>query len=284
MSLAESPAMAAAAAGVEQVREYWNRRPCNVRHSPREVGTREYFDEVEARKYLVEPHIPGFADFDRWKGKRVLEIGCGIGTDSINFARAGADLTVVDLSEKSLELCRRRFEVFGLKANFFAGNAEELATFVPAGRFDLVYSFGVIHHTPHPERVLEQVQSFCHPGTELRVMLYAKWSWKVLAIVLGHGAGRFWRARELVRTYSEAQVGCPVTFVYSRRELDDLFSGYQLRHAEKDHIFAYEIKRYVNYEYRRVWYFRWMPESMFRWLEHRLGWHWLVRATPKNAV
>jgi len=68
------------------------------------VGTKQYFDEVEARKYFVEYHIPGFAKFARWRGKKVLEIGCGIGTDTINFARAGAQVTTVDLSGKSMEL------------------------------------------------------------------------------------------------------------------------------------------------------------------------------------
>src|SRR5947207_1828450 len=68
---------------LERVREYWDQRPCNVRHSLKPPGTREYFDEVEARRYFVEPHIPAFADFGRWVGKRVLEIGCGIGTDTI---------------------------------------------------------------------------------------------------------------------------------------------------------------------------------------------------------
>src|SRR6266516_3795090 len=101
---------------LSEVRAFWDRRPCNIRHSPRRVGTREYYDEVEARKYFVEPHIPGFAQFERWRGKKVLEIGCGIGTDAVNFARQGSDLTAVELTERSLEVCQRRLEVYGLTA------------------------------------------------------------------------------------------------------------------------------------------------------------------------
>src|SRR6267142_6227097 len=96
---------------VDKVRNYWDLRPCNIRHSTKEVGTREYFDEVEARKYLVEPHIPRFAEFERWRGKKVLEIGCGIGTDTINFARHGAEVTAVDLSRQSLQVACQRAEV-----------------------------------------------------------------------------------------------------------------------------------------------------------------------------
>ena len=139
------------------VEKYWDDRPCNIRHSSSKIGTRQYFDEVEKRKYFVEPHIPGFAQFKRWGGKKILEIGCGIGTDSVNFARAGADLTLVELSEKSLEVCKKRFETYGLKANFYSGDAEELSSFVPVESYDLIYSFGVIHHTPHPEKVFEEI-------------------------------------------------------------------------------------------------------------------------------
>ena len=71
---------------ITAVRDFWNARPCNIRHSPKEVGTRDYFDEVERRKYFVEGHIPAFAEFSRWKDRKVLEIGCGLGTDTISFS------------------------------------------------------------------------------------------------------------------------------------------------------------------------------------------------------
>src|SRR6202140_5537973 len=118
---------------IDEVREYWDRRPCNIRHSTKEQGSREYFDEVERRKYFVEPHIPHFAEFPRWRNKRVLEIGCGIGTDTMNFARNGAQVTAVDLSEKSLEMAHKRAEVFGLSNSirFFNGSGEDLTSVLP---------------------------------------------------------------------------------------------------------------------------------------------------------
>jgi ubiquinone/menaquinone biosynthesis C-methylase UbiE len=267
---------------IEAVRDYWNRRPCNIRHSPKPVGSREYFDEVEARKYLVEPHIPGFAQFERWKGRKVLEVGCGIGTDSINFARAGANLSVIDVSEKSLAVCRERFDVYGLQGNFYHGNAEHLSEIVPVQPYDLIYSFGVIHHTPHPENVFAELRKYCGPQTELRIMLYTKWSWKVLWIIATYGRGAFWRADELVSRYSEAQTGSPVTYYYSFADVRRLLNGYEIASISKEHIFPYRIDRYVNYEYDRVWYFKLLPPPVFRWLERNFGWHTLIVARPKG--
>jgi 2-polyprenyl-3-methyl-5-hydroxy-6-metoxy-1,4-benzoquinol methylase len=265
---------------IDAVRSYWDRRPCNIRHSPKPVGSREYFDEVEARKYFVEPHIPGFAQFERWKGKKVLEVGCGIGTDSTNFARAGADLTAVDLSEKSLAVCRQRLDLYGLQGRLYQANAEELSQVVPVENYDLIYSFGVIHHTPHPERVFDELRKYCGPRTELRIMLYSKWSWKTAWIVATYGRGAIWDAERLIARYSEAETGCPVTYTYSFDEVRRLMKGYDVVELSKDHIFPYVIPKYVKYEYEFVPYFRWMPRPMFRALEKRLGWHTMIVARP----
>jgi len=270
---------------IQDVRKYWNDRPCNIRHSPAEIGTREYFDQVEARKYLVEPHIPVFAEFERWRGKKVLEIGCGIGTDTINFARSGAEVTAVDLSAKSLELARKRAEIFGLadRITFVEVNAEELSKFVNPQKFDLVYSFGVIHHSPHPRKIIKQIREhFVGDDSVLKLMVYYRYSWKVLWILLTHGKGRFWKLDEEVARNSEAQTGCPVTFTYSKKTARELLGNkFEITDAEVEHIFPYRIKDYVKYRYVREWYFRFLPDSVFRLLEKHFGWHLCISAEVK---
>lgn len=265
-------------ATVDSVRDYWNARPCNIRHSTAEVGTRQYFDEVEARKYFVEPHIPLLAEFERWKGKKVLEIGCGIGTDTVQFARAGAHVTAVDLSDASLALTRKRLDVYGLDATLYQANVEELTKSVPVEEYDLVYSFGVLHHTPHPERAIAQLREYMGKGSELRIMLYYRWSWKALGIFLRYGRGKVWRFDDIIAVRSEAQTGCPVTYTYSKKSVARLLSGFRIADIWIDHIFPYRVPDYVKYNYRRAWHFRLMPRPMFRWLEQHMGWHLCLTA------
>lgn len=252
---------------IQTVKSYWDSRPCNIRHSTLPVGTKEYFDEVEKRKYFVEPHIPEFAQFERWKGKRVLEVGCGIGTDTINFARAGASVTAVDLSGESLKLAKQRAKVYGLEEqiSFYQANAEELASFVPVTNYDLIYSFGVIHHTPHPSRAVAQIRQYMGPTSELKLMLYAKNSWKNIMIEAGFDQ-------------PEAQSGCPVAFTYTADEIETLLQGFKILQVSQDHIFPFVIEKYIKYEYEVVPWFSSMPKDMFSTLERRLGWHMLVSA------
>lgn len=270
---------------ISRVSDYWNARPCNIRHSPKPVGTREYYDEVEARKYFVEPHIPRFAQFERWRGGKVLEIGCGIGTDTISFARAGARVTAVDLTEKSLEVARQRARVCGVedRVRFIQADAERLTESVPIEEYDLIYSFGVIHHTPHPGAVLDQLRRYAGPGTTVKIMVYNRWSWKVLWVLFVYGKGRFWKLNDLIATHAEAQTGCPVAYSYSRAQGRQWLAdhGFEATAVAVDHIFPYRIPEYVKYEYKKVWYFRMLPRTVFRAMERAFGWHLCLTARPR---
>lgn len=269
---------------VEKVQNYWNARPCNIRHSPSPVGTRQYFDEVEARKYFVEPHIPLFAEFDKWKGKKVLEIGCGIGSDTMNFARAGAQVTAVDLSTESLALAKKRAEVFGFdNITFYQANAEQLSDFVPVERYDLVYSFGVIHHTPHPERVIEQIHKYMDKDSMFKMMVYHRASWKVFWMLLKYGRQQGETLDELIARYSEAETGCPVTYSYTVETVKPFLKGFKVIDTKIDHIFPYSIPEYRNYQFRKVWYFRYLPKALFRWMEQHWGWHLCVTAKQSDV-
>ena len=196
-------------ATIDDVKKYWDDRPCNVRHSSKEIGTKEYFDEVERKRYTAEPHIPLFADFPAWKGKKVLEIGCGLGTEAINFARHGADYTGTDLSIESLTLAQNRFKVYNQKGRFFQGNAENLSSFVNVEKYDLVYSFGVIHHSPNPNLIIDQIYKYMDDSTILKIMLYAKNSWKNYMI-------------DAELDQPEAQYGGPIANTYTEGEVSDL--------------------------------------------------------------
>lgn len=252
---------------LNQVRDYWNRRPCNVRHSTEPIGTQAYFDQVEARRYANEPHNFTFPEFDKWKGKRVLEIGCGIGTDAINFARAGADYVGIDLSEESVKLCKKRFEVFGLPGRVLVANAEELDKVLAGEKFDLIYSFGVIHHAPTPQKIVNCLPSLLAPGGEVRVMLYAKDSWKNILINAN------W-------DQPEAQDNCPQAVTYTKPEAEDLFFNAGFAHArvEQDFIFPWNIEHYVKYEYVKQPWFEAMPPELFKIMEKALGWHLMITA------
>jgi len=251
-----------------KVEKYWDRRPCNIRHGTAPLGTRRYFEQVEKKKYRVEPHIIGFSEFHKWKSKRVLEIGCGIGTAAASFAKAGADYTGIELSKKSLDLAKKRFEVLRLKGRFYLGNAEELSRFLPRQKFDLIYSFGVIHHAPRPEKIVAEARKYMGPRSEFRLMLYAKNSWKAIMIEAG-------------LDQPEAQAGCPIAHTYSERDIRALLQGFRILEMRQDHIFPYVIPHYRKHWYVVQPWFRAMPRAMFQALERKLGWHWLVRARLK---
>jgi len=189
-----------------------------------EVGSQSYFDQVESERYRQEPFIRDFADFDRWRGRRVLEIGVGMGTDFIQFARAGAILSGIDLTETGVTLVRRRLENEGLTASVAVGDAEHLE--FPDASFDLVYSWGVLHHTPKTEQALSEVRRVLSPSGEARIMLYNRHSWLALAWWGKHAAlhGRPWLS---FRSVLANDMESPGTQAFTEREMKEMFSGFR---------------------------------------------------------
>ena len=158
-------------ANIADVKGFWNANPCHSRLS-QETDRRRYFEEISRRRYQGRDwHVPVVAKFDSFRGKDVLEIGCGIGTDGIEFARNGANYIGVDLTPKSTELAAERFALFGVPGRFEVANAEERLPFAD-NSVDHVYSFGVIHHSPTPEKIVREVYRVLRKGGTLTVMLY----------------------------------------------------------------------------------------------------------------
>lgn len=270
---------------IEKIKKFWDERPCNLRHSDKPVGTKEYFDEVEKRKYFVEPHIPTFAEFGKWKNKDVLEIGCGIGTDSINFARNGANLTIVELSPKSLEICKKRFDVFDFEANFIEGNAEKLDDLLPSGKqYDLIYSFGVIHHTEAPYKVIEGARKRLKPDGELRIMLYSKYSFKMFDFMHEIDEWDFSKMTEIIQHYAEAQTGCPRAFTYTFEDIRCLLDGFEILEIKKDHIFQYSIPDYIKKQYVVRDAFKNMSQADYEEMCREMGWHTLIKARLRENI
>ena len=242
---------------IEDVRDFWERRPCNIRHSDKDVGTIEYFKEVSFKKYYVEPHILDFADFQNWEGQNVLEIGCGIGTAAQSFAENGAIYTGIDISPTAIDICMDRFQVLNLSGHFEVQNCEDLKV---AQKYDLVYSFGVLHHTPDITKAITNIYNILKPGAIFKLMLYAKNSWKNMCIEEG-------------LDQPEAQSGCPIANTYTHDDVYMLLKDFHEIDIVQTHVFPYKIEPYRRHEYIKHEYFEYMPPNVFSCFEKNLGWH-----------
>lgn len=154
----------------DRVRAFWQEHPCGTKFADAPPGTRRFYELVEDHRYTKEWHIPIAADFQSTSGLKVLEIGCGLGTDGAQFAKAGAHYTGIDLTEAAVDLARKRFELFGLPGTFQTADAENLD--FADNSFDLVYSHGVLHHTPDTAGAVNEVHRVLRPRGRAMVMLY----------------------------------------------------------------------------------------------------------------
>ena len=160
-----------------QVQDQWNQDACGSHYvEEAEENTLDWYLEAERYRYgTYAPWMHKVMEFDRHRGHKVLEIGAGMGTDLAQFAKHGAICTDLDLSKGHLEHARRNFALRGLKADFHHGDGEVLP--FEDNSFDVVYSNGVIHHTPNTVQAVQEIRRVLKPGGKAIIMVYAENSW-----------------------------------------------------------------------------------------------------------
>ena len=258
-----------------RTREQWGANPCGAHAAGNlEAGTREYFDAIEDYRYNSDaPWLKDAVGFDHFQNKRLLEVGFGTGTDLLQFARAGAVVTGVDITPRSIEIARRRFDVYGQRGEFLIGDGENLS--FPDESFDVVYSFGVLHHTPDTQRAIREVHRVLRPGGKAIVMLYHRSSlfyWGGLALKRGILQGKLLRhsMAEIMSLHVEysAADARPLVKAYTRAEARRLFSDFS--------DCEITVNQLTRRELRPIG--RTLPEPVFNWLAQSFGWNLLIKA------
>ncbi len=256
----------------DDVRQFWNSDPCGSRYLK---GGDDL--ETHARtRYSLEPHIPEFAKFASARGLKVLEIGVGMGADYLEWLKAGAHATGVDLSSESIERARRRAEMCGFTPDLQVADAECLP--FPDNSFDVIYSYGVIHHSPNTARCLREAFRVLKPGGQARIMIYHHASLVGIMLWLRYGLLTGKSLRRTVFDHLES----PGTKTYTRAEAHALmseFSNVSVRQvfSPGDLLLNQPSARFRSAIYRWIW--RIYPRWLMKRLARRLGLFLLISAT-----
>jgi SAM-dependent methyltransferase len=175
---------------IDEIRRYWNTRIHDLEMTDAPVGTLAFFDDLDEYRFDKLRYLPGFVDFAGFAGRRVVEVGCGIGTDLVRFARGGARATGIDLSSTAIGLARQNFALHGVTADgLVVGDGECLP--VGDAAFDVVYAHGVVQYTADPGALIRECHRVLKPGGTAIFMVYNRRSWlmalsKVMKVPLEH--------------------------------------------------------------------------------------------------
>lgn len=259
-----------------RAREQWSQDPCGAEYNrEHELGTREFFDAVERHRYSeYAPWMPRLMEFENFRGARLLEIGCGMGTDLLQFSRGGARCIGIDLTPRSVEITRHRFKLYDADGSFMISDGENLP-FADAS-FDVVYSNGVLHHTPDTAGAVREVHRVLRPGGTAKVMLYHRHSlnyWVEIILRRGLLGAEFLRGRSAEEIMSRViefsdHEARPLVKVYSRRQARALFEMFKDVKVEVEQLTRAEL-RVLS---------RLVSDSMFERLRGSIGWNVIVTA------
>jgi len=245
------------------VKAYWDSKPCG---SLEPVARKAEFFQTHAElRYLREPEIVPFAGFEKSRGQQVLEIGVGMGADFVRFAKAQAKICGIDLSPRSLGLALRNARINHISPTLLNADGE-LLPFADES-FDLVYSWGVLHHTSNIERALLEIHRVLRPQGECRLMLYHRLSLVGLQCYIRYGLGKL-RPFTPLSMLIAAHIESPGTKAYTVREVKSLLGKF-CKVEVRPIVTGYDV---------RFGRRRFAPRWMLRLIPDRLGWFLLVHA------
>ncbi len=264
----------------KKVQEFWEKNPCGSDSSELTGDRKKYFQKIEDYRYQQEPFIHSFTQFTRYRNKKVLEVGVGMGTDFIQFCRAGAKTHGIDLTDQSIKIVGERLCLEGLEANIQKMNAEVIP--FESNFFDLVYSFGVIHHAENPQKIINEIYRVLKPRMEAKIMLYNRYSWVSFQYYLKYGLFACYPFKKLddIMWHYRESLG---TKVYSKKEIFKLFKKFSnidintvLTTSDYVHDKAYkarmENKGTVNKLFIALW-----PGFLVKLMGNKFGFYHLIK-------
>lgn len=260
----------------QKARDQWSQDPCGAESDrDSEFCTRQYFDEVERVRYQeYAPWMPELMGFNEFAGARLLEVGCGMGTDLLQFARGGAVCTGIDLTPRSIAITRQRFALYEQRADLLIGDGERLP--FANETLDVVYSNGVLHHTPDTAGAIRELHRLLKPGGTAKVMIYHKNSlnyWGEMMLHRGVLRGELLRGRspeEIMSTWVEYSEhgGRPLVKAYTREQAHELFREFREIRIEVEQLLRSEIPLLGSL----------LPKKVFKRFQTNFGWNLIITA------
>ena len=286
----------------QDVQAFWNEKPCDSDVSLKAHDDRTYYEEIESDRYKYQGHINHIMGWLSWENRKVLEIGTGVGTDARNIISRGGEYQGINVDQGSVDATAKALKVYRLAGNVIQCSATDLV--FPDNSFDIVYSFGVLHHIPDVERAVSEINRVLKPGGKLLVMLYNRSSinYKLEILVIRKLFVRLLRIPGLIRVFGlmglpeiklrrHAELFAsrkmsaeewlsrntdgpdnPYSLVYSRQEIEKVLNKFVI---DKNEVFYFDARHWGLLG-------KLLPASIVDYLGRRWGWHRVVYASKPD--